>query len=36
MVGVAVAVIPFKEEMVVTDYMVEISDWDVSWYFLVT
>ncbi|MBS7611639.1 hypothetical protein KEJ27_05470 [Candidatus Bathyarchaeota archaeon] len=32
--GVAIAVIPFKEEIVASNYMIEISNWAVSWYYI--
>jgi len=33
-VGVVIAFIPFKEEMVQTDYTIQISNWNVSWYYI--
>lgn len=33
-VGVALAVVPFKDEVVRTEKKVAISDWSVSWYYL--
>ncbi len=35
-VGIALAIIPFKEETVETEYKVQISDWNVTWYYLLT
>jgi len=35
-VGIALAVIPFKEETVETEYRVQISDWNVTWYYLLS
>jgi|YelNatPaOPRAMG01_1025707.scaffolds.fasta_scaffold00354_25 hypothetical protein len=35
-VGIALAVIPFKEETVQTEYKAQISDWNVTWYYLLS
>jgi len=35
-IGVVLAVIPFKEEHVQTEYKAQISDWDVTWYYLLS
>lgn len=34
MLGIAIAVIPFREEMVQTEHLVQISNWTASWYLL--
>lgn len=33
-VGLALAVVPFKDEIVRTENKITISDWEVSWYYL--
>jgi len=33
-IGVIIAVVPFKEEMVTSEYTAQISDWTVSWYYI--
>ncbi|MBS7611067.1 hypothetical protein KEJ27_02480 [Candidatus Bathyarchaeota archaeon] len=33
-VGIVLAVIPFKEEVIQTEYKAQISDWNVTWYYL--
>jgi hypothetical protein len=33
-IGIAIAVIPFREEIVPTENMIQISDWNVSWYYI--
>ncbi|MEM3547177.1 MAG: PA14 domain-containing protein [Candidatus Bathyarchaeia archaeon] len=35
-VGIALAVIPLKEETVPTEYKVQVSDWNVTWYYLLS
>lgn len=33
-VGIIIAITPFKDEMTSTDYEVQVSDWNVSWYYV--
>ncbi|MEM2849543.1 MAG: PA14 domain-containing protein [Candidatus Bathyarchaeia archaeon] len=35
-IGIALAVIPFKEETVETEYKAQISNWNVTWYYLLS
>lgn len=34
MSGIAIAVIPFKEEILPSEHMIEILDWNASWYYI--